>query len=436
MRHIMGWEYLLPQLATFFALLPKMSSEELVPFNLFISGKPGTNKTMGMQRLPELLDYKVARVDSATLDDIADVVGAVNLRANREDGVADFIIGELVEADILILDEFPNVRPHVRTQMRLFFQGELVLQARTIPLNTIARIGTGNLSSDLLHGEANVLDSADADRFALVLTAPTLASMSEEDQCAIISNLGSTGFENNFQRAVKQIQEHYDAVAAEFGEQAVRYVRTMLGQTKGTPCEFEGRRAQILYSLVLGGLALCRARTELDHKEVIYAITRDCLSYQRLTGILFEEPKLRAAHNTAIAALETSSIDALIATASTLQQKLDLTIKHLKFVTHITKCDVFGAVLTSDDAVLRIALNQAVENPLFEGESPELVALVKRAPLPFPQGGAQVDPTDLIELACMSFLEAIAYEASSGSKEEAAVLVGRVNEQLQRWGLL
>jgi hypothetical protein len=302
-------------------------------------------------------------------------------------------------------------------------------------LNTLARIGTGNLSTDLLHGEVNVIDSADADRFALVITAPTLVSMSKQDQIAIICSMDDARFENAFLRAVEQIKEKYDEVCEELGELVTRYIQTMLAQTQGTYYEFEGRRARILHSLILGGLALCRAQTDRDQKETIWTITRDSLSYQRLTGLQIEEQKLRVAHDTAVAVLENASIDALIAATSDLGEKLDLTVANLKRVSIITKSDVFSLALECDDAALRIALRELVEQPLFADEPSELAALVRRLPFPFPQGGVQrVYPKKLIELARMSRLEAIAYETAAGSKEQATILLERVNNHLRRWG--
>ena len=74
---IIGWEKIMPELAAFFTALKMRTKNknDLTPFNLFLSGRPGTNKTHGILHLCECLGFTVGIIDCSTLDDVAELAG-------------------------------------------------------------------------------------------------------------------------------------------------------------------------------------------------------------------------------------------------------------------------------------------------------------------------------------------------------------------------
>src|SRR3989344_7676989 len=185
---IIGWERILPELATFFTALKmrEKSQNDMAPFNLFLSGRPGTNKTVGITNLCQMLGYSVGKIDCSTLDDVAELAGVIDIHANRTQGISKIIEGELLNKDILILDEFLNAKPHVVPQFRLMLHRRLILLAKEVPMNIKCLIATANLSDDMDAGDANVLDSPTADRFAMLVHVPSFSDLNTDEQDAII----------------------------------------------------------------------------------------------------------------------------------------------------------------------------------------------------------------------------------------------------------
>ena len=184
---INGWNAIIPQLTAFFVVLTRRPGG-LTPFNLFLCGLPGSNKTEGILDLAQFLGHRVQLVDASTLDDVSELAGVVDLSANRERGEARLIEGDLLKTDVLVLDEFLNARAHVVPQFRLLLQGHMVMLAKRVPISVQAIIGTGNLSCDMEEGQAQELDSPTADRFAMIVRVPSLSEMSKKDILAILND--------------------------------------------------------------------------------------------------------------------------------------------------------------------------------------------------------------------------------------------------------
>lgn len=433
--NIIGWGKIIPQLAAFFAVL-KRRPNHLTPFNLFVSGRPGTNKTEGFEWLAKLLGYLVGLIDTSTLDDVSELAGVVDLHANRESGEAKVIEGELLKSDILILDEFLNCRPHVLPQFRLMLQGHLVLMGKKMPMTVRAIVGTGNLSTEMDAGEANHLDSPTADRFAMVVRVPTLSEMTPAEQEAILEGRGNTAFADEFRKAVSSIDKTFEATERELGSHATRYVRALSGALADTPCAFEGRRGKLLRSFVIAGLALCRAEPKRKVKEVLWAIAHDVLTYHRLSGIEVDLAALKAAHESAYKAMGKTGIEDLIAQEPTLAGKIGLMVAHLSGVSPVTKVDLLGHIVSGTDVSLKVAAKELVKSAKFAGQPAELRALIERTGLPLKKGGVLLSPESLVRYATMSQAEQLAWEICEGDETKTAELLAKVREHLNAWGVV
>ena len=431
--NIVGWNNITPQLAAFFAVLKRLPALSGTPFNLFVSGYPGTNKTEGMVELARYLDLTAALVDSSTLDDVSELAGQIDLRANREDGESRLIEGDLLKRQVLVLDEFLNVRPHVLPQFRLMLQGKLVLMAKEVEMSVRSIIGTGNLGAEMLEGDANVLDSPTADRFAMVVTVPRLHEMSLSEQKAILAGDEDSSFADSFRQAYEAIDAIYDAVESESGQKVTSYVLSLSRQLSDSPFAFEGRRAKLVRRFVIATLALCKAEAHRDQNETLYEVVRDCLSYHQLSGVDLDYVLLRMAHQEALLAMNGTLLESTIAEAPSLAEKIAIVVENLDAVTPDTKALVFGQVLDCDDIPLQLACTKLVHMPRFDGQPAELIAMIDRIAYPFPAGGVRFE--QLAEMSGASQVELIAFEIANGSREETAKLMSGVHAYLNQWGV-
>jgi hypothetical protein len=380
MRHIIGWQRVRVSLAAFFAVLERRT-DDLTPFNIFFSGKPGTGKTEGAVLLAKILGKTVAVIDSSTLDDIAELAGVVDIHANRTLGKNQLILGDLLQAEILVLDEFLNTRPHVMSQFRLMLQGKLTICGNVVALKTKAIIGTSNLSSDMLVGVANEVDSPTADRWSVIVEVPALEDMSSAEIDAIIDDEPFGDFEGVFLRTLAAMADNYNSTAAVFGKAVTLYVRTMLGHfASGSPFGFQGRRAKQLKQFILSAIALCQSEAELDVDEIVWQIVRDCLSYHRLSGLQLEFDKLESAHKLSMAVMHESlhnKAEAYIASESEVAVKVGLVIEHHAEVSAVTKAEVFSEVAASSDLALLTACRIVAQSPWGCGQPSGIVDVLK-----------------------------------------------------------
>jgi hypothetical protein len=433
--NVVGWTCIVPQLAAFFAVLRRRPNG-LTPFNLFVSGAPGTNKSEGMRQLVAFLGHSVALVDSSTLDDVSELAGMVDLRANREEGEARLIEGDLLKGEILILDEFLNTRQHVVPQFRLLLQGLLVLLGKKVEMSTRAIIGMGNLDEDMQAGQANLLDSPTADRFAMLVRVPSFGEMTSAEQEAILEGLPDQSFALSFIRAMKEIDTNWELTERELGKHATRYVIALETGLQGTPFLFQGRRGKLLRQFVLAGLALCRAESRRKLEEVIWQIVHDCLVFHKLSGVELDESALKAAHLAAFDIMKNTGVEALISQEPTLAGKITILLDHLDEVSAVTKADIFGQLISSTDVALQIAAQQMVSSSRFHGQPAELRVLVERIQLVSQGQSIQLTPAQLLAFSGMGKAEAIAFQLMKGDGNATAELMGKVNALLRQWQVI
>jgi MoxR-like ATPase len=382
--NIIGWDRIIPQLAVFFATIDRRPGG-LSPFNLFLSGEPGSNKSEGALAIAELCQLTVQLVDCSTLDDVSELAGVVDLHANRERGEAKLIEGDLLKAQILVLDEFLNTRKHVVPQFRLMLQGKLVLLGKNVPVKIKAIVAAGNLSEDMKEGEAHVLDSPTADRFAMLVRVPALSELSVEHAAAIIEGRVDSPFAPAFLGAVQGIKSNFNQVASKWSPHVTLYVQTLLANLKDTSSEFGGRRAKLLRLFVIAALALCEAESQRDRNETIWQVVHDSLSYHHLSGLEVNSVRMRQAHDLAMSVFSQTGdalTEARIAAEPLLANKVALVLKHTASVSAITKAHVFGQVVASSDRELQFACRIVAGSPAFINEPADIGELIRRGYLP------------------------------------------------------
>lgn len=444
MKYIIGWQRNRISLAAFFAILERRTGG-LTPFNLFFSGEPGTAKTEGALLLARLLGKTVALVDSSTLDDIAELAGVVDIHANRTLGENKVILGDLLKAEILVLDEFLNTRPHVMSQYRLMLQGKLTICGNTVPMATRAIIGTANLSKDMLAGSANEVDSPTADRWAMVIEVPSLAVMTSAEIDAIIDDEPHGDFAGVLDSTIAGIRKHLPEVEAELDKPVTLYVRTMVSQFgKGSPFGCQGRRAKLLKSFVMAAMSLTRAEPGLPIDATVWEVVRDCLTYHRLSGLTLEMPKLESAHKLAMAVLReamNNRIEAFVAAEADVPTKVGLIIRHADQVTPVTKAEVFGQAAGSDNLAFLTACRIVVQSPWGVDQPAGLAELLRT--------GAKPDAAFFESLPGMTLELAKSWPTLEASERldwwmrwvngeytpETNAFMARVRQYLESWGL-
>jgi len=432
--NVIGWGNIVPQLAAFFSVL-KRRPNHYTPFNLFLSGKPGTNKTEGIEGLAQFLGLTAGIVDSSTLDDVSELAGVVDLRANRERGESRLIEGELLKTEILILDEFLNTRPHVLPQFRLLLQGKLVLMGKPVPMATRTIVATGNLSEEMQEGQANLLDSPTADRFAMVVTVPSLWEMEADERRAIAEGRIHQGFAEAFAKAIQGIDRQFELVEKELAAHVTSYLDSLGMALVGTAFGFEGRRMKLLRQFVIAALALCRTDQSRKVGDTVYVVVRDCLTYHRLSGLELDESILRNAHEASVEVFDNIGVEALVSNEPELAGKVGLVASHLSEVSAVTKADVFGHVVACGDVALQIAVQELVATPRFLGQPAELGAMVQRIQFPLPEDGLRLTPQKLAELSQLSQAEVSIFEICGGDREKMAELQDEARKHLASWGI-
>ncbi|HEY9774300.1 MAG TPA: ATP-binding protein [Planktothrix sp.] len=431
--NINGWDPIIPQLAAFFVVL-RRRKDKLSPFNLFLRGAPGTHKTEGILELANFLGLSAQVIDASTLDDVSELAGIVDLHANREHGEARVIKGDLLRAEVLVLDEFLNARAHVLPQFRLVLQGFMVMLARRVDMDVRAIIGTGNLTSDMEEGEANLLDSPTADRFALVVHVPSLSEMSKDDINAILNSECDGSFARAFDLAMKGTESHFDQVAREENAKVTAYVCSMVSQLAGSPFTLEGRRAKLLKQFVFAAVALCQSQPDRDLSETIWQVAHDCLTYHYLSGVDLDVAQLKSTHAAAFNATMTdNAIEALIAAENDLATKVSLLMQYRQSVNPISKAGVFGSVIASDDTALKLACVELVRSPAFEGEPKELRSMLERIDFNQAAQPISIGTDQLLALSQMSPSQALAFGLSGGNRERMDELTAKVQQHLARW---
>jgi len=434
---VVGWQGLIPQLTAFYTVVANNGIDEMMPINMMLTGKPGTNKTEGAVAVCQHLGHVTSCVDMGTIDDVSELAGIVDLHANRQEGISRFIEGQLLKAEIFVADELANTRDHVMSQLRQLLQRKLVLLGNPVNINWKAIVATGNLQEDLLEGQARLLDSAMADRMALIVRVPSLSEMNADDQEAILEGRTNNSFAYALDQAMEGVRRHHSLVESECGRHVTRYVKTLCAQIAGTPFAFEGRRGKLLRKFLLVATALCRAQPERSLNETMWLLTRDCLSYHRLSGVDLDMSQLKAAHEGAFQAMGDISVESLILAEADLNNKVALVVEHLADVglSPVTKADIFGQVMASNNVPMRLALLELTRHPKFAGQPAELRALIERMQFPFEGDGVRLGAAELAAICTMTQAELIAFEIAGGDQSEMRKLLAKMQEHLVHWAV-
>jgi hypothetical protein len=391
---IFGWEIILPELASFFGVLEHRAQSEHAevvgtPFNLFLHGRAGTNKTAGILKLVSHLDFSgrrlsIKKIDSSTVHDVAEMAGVVDLHANREEGIAKLIEGDLLKADVLLLDEFLNVQPHVAPQFRLFLQRVLVVLAREVEMQNKCLVATGNLSPDMNVGVANTLDDPTADRFAMLVTVPCFSNLSQGDQVAILERKQSSAFEDALQRQVQNVSNILtDEEFLEAHNPAITmYVLKVVEQLKDSELEPEGRRVQLLRDFVIAAYGCADRDNPSDVHEKVRRVMRACLSTPKLSGIdedVFQ--KLNVAHDAAAMFLiGTVSESALyVYSAPNIRERVRRALNCLSDLDVSEKIDLANSVMEQKDPILKLAFIHILGSAVFENEPAQFQEVKRHA---------------------------------------------------------
>lgn len=450
---IHGWEPIIPQLAAYF-VVREYEADPLSPFNLFLVGEPGTNKTGGLLDIAKTLDVSMSHIDASTLDDIAELAGIVDLGANRNRSEARMIKGTLLSSKILFLDEFLRTRGHVMQQLCLLLQGKLTLLGKEFEeMETESIVAAGNLSANLQEGQALTLDSAIADRYAMVLDVPPLYQMSNDDANGILERREGVAFEAAFKAAMAAIESNFEGVAKRHKLQIRNYVR-ILCQQLGKPEEtastakgndydrkkkmfsFNGRRGQILMQFVTAAIALCKGQPERDLKETIWQCVRDCLSYHRLSGFDLDMTLLKSKHEEVYQlSFSDNPIESMIAAEPTLAGKLSLMVDYLAEISPITKADLMRMVIESDNTAVQLAVIDMVQSPVFAKEPADLRGMIARLDLGKRATPFNAGTEHLLAISQMSQAESLAYGLSGGDQKKTRAIMAEVNTHLVRWGV-
>jgi MoxR-like ATPase len=451
--NIHGWTKIVPQLAAYFVVSEerrkahaksKRSHKPLSPLNIFLSGFPGTNKSEGIEEIADALELSYGSVDCSTIDDISELAGVVNLQANRERGEAEMIVGGLLSKDVCILDEFLNARPHVVPQFRNAVQGKLTLFGKPFPITNKNLVMAGNLSENMEHGDANQLDTPTADRFAMVIDIPSMVDMEQVDRLSILRADEGSSFGIAFEEAIATMRKNFNLAAARHTEQAIRFVDAMTmqlgrnGKDKvRTSFAIEGRRGKILVKLVLAGLALTLDESEEVRKETMWKLVRDSLSYHRLSGITLDFDLLKTEFEDCYDQnFAMNSIESIIVTEPTLSGKIGLLVRNLAAVSLLTKSDLIGQVVASDDIELLLACKQLIDAPIWANQPAELTEMLKRIDL---NRFAKPVPISAARIALLASLntdaERQALSFCGHDEQKMRQLLARVDTILENWAV-
>ena len=436
MTAIHGWNHLIPELAAYGVLLKRANpnDDSLTPMNLFLHGKQGTNKSGGVLAIAKILGLSSYSLDCSTVDDIKEIIGTNNLHANREYGRKELILSSFVDLDFPVLDEFLNARPHVAPQFRLALQRKLVVDGERVKNKWRGFASAGNLAIDMKVGEANLLDTPTADRFALLLRVPSLSEMSFDDFEAIATRCDESSFEDSLSEALTQIADGFESAEKEYGKQLTRFLRALCVQLADTAHSFEGRRLQVLRDLCIATLALHKAQPERNLLNMMHDICFDTLRYNMLSGIDPEVPAFEAAFKVAFEILcNEDSLETVVVMEPRLDAQVALVLKHPRQLGTLTRGDVYNRALNSGDSVVAIALKVTAKRGHLDHEPAELLAMIERMNMGSKLLKLPFDRVD--DLQFMNEVERLAFSASNGDINVTRELAAKVERMLETWGV-
>ena len=274
---------------------------------LLLVGPHGSAKTMVLNRLAETLGL-AHRHYNASLLSFDDLVGF----PVPENGRVVYLQtpATVWEAESVLVDEVSRCRPEVQNKLFPLVHEKVVqglplprLRHRWAAMNPPASLD-GDVAADPVYSGAEPLDVALADRFAFVVTVPSLAELSQDDQRRVLrpSEWSADEARPTVTRLVEGAREalaphHRDEAAS-----ATEYAMLLAAQLARAGHPLSTRRAAQVVRNVLAVRAAARALGDADDPEAAYLVAARASTPDAAWGRPVAYEKLLAAHRTAWAA--------------------------------------------------------------------------------------------------------------------------------------
>lgn len=274
---------------------------------LLLVGPHGSAKTMVLNRLAEALGLS-HRHYNASLLSFDDLVGF----PVPEDGRVVYLQtpATVWEAESVLVDEVSRCRPEV--QNKLFpLVHERVIQGLPLPrlrhrwaaMNPPASLDGDDAGGPVYSG-AEPLDVALADRFAFVVTVPSLAELSPDDQRRVLrpSEWSAEEARPSVARLVEETRDALAPAARSEAAAAAEYAMLLAAQLARAGHPLSTRRAAQVVKNVLAVRAASRALGDADDPEAAYLVAARASTPDAAWGRPVPYEKLLAAHRSAWAA--------------------------------------------------------------------------------------------------------------------------------------
>lgn len=292
---IVGWNALDP------VVLAALATEA----PLLIIGPHGSGKTLLLARLAEALQLRHRHYNSSLLN-FDDLVGF----PVPENGKLVYLQtpATIWDAESVFFDEISRCRPDLQNKLFPIVHERIVqglplanLRFRWAAMNPPPDESGEGQDANVEYVGAEPLDVALADRFAFIVTAPSLSDLKPCDRLTVLRDQG-TGAGDGYSRlavAVTATRSRLDAAAAELRESAAEYTQLLVQHLSKAGHPVSTRRAvQIARNIV----ALRAATIVLDKspsvEDAFYAAARSSLP-DAAWGRPLAPAKLLAAHKAA-----------------------------------------------------------------------------------------------------------------------------------------
>ena len=271
---------------------------------LLLVGPHGSAKTMVLNRLAETLGL-AHRHYNASLLSFDDLVGF----PVPENGRVVYLQtpATVWEAESVLVDEVSRCRPEVQNKLFPLVHEKVVqglplprLRHRWAAMNPPASL-EGDDAGDAAYSGAEPLDVALADRFAFVVTVPSLAELSQDDQRRVLRPSAWSADEAR-PTVVRLVEEAREALAPHHRDEAAtatEYAILLAAQLARAGHPLSTRRAAQVVKNVLAVRAAARALGDADDPEAAYLVAARASTPDAAWGRPVAYEKLLAAHRTA-----------------------------------------------------------------------------------------------------------------------------------------
>ncbi len=274
---------------------------------LLLVGPHGSAKTMVLNRLAETLGLEHRHYNASILS-FDDLVGF----PVPEDGRVVYLQtpATVWEAESVLVDEVSRCRPEV--QNKLFpLVHERVLQGLPLPrlkhrwaaMNPPSTLD-GDDAGDAGYTGAEPLDVALADRFAFVVTVPSLAELSPDDQRRVLrpSRWSAADARPEVERLVAGARAGLDDAERNDATAATEYVMLLAAQLARAGHTLSTRRAAQVVRNVVAVRAASRALGDANDPEAAFLVAARASVPDAAWGRPVPYEKLLAAHRTSFSA--------------------------------------------------------------------------------------------------------------------------------------